>query len=455
MKYEFAGRPLLGMFGCLVVGLTASHFPLNLLLLAIPLWLYRDLTVRLMLAFAFVLGAVLAPRPAPVLDQPRSFEGVGTVEGPTSLKADATMFTLRTDQGAFSAAVKDAPALPSGTELQVSGMLKPPTQGSEQYQAMRGISGRLTVKSWEVVQEAPLVMRWADAWRRSFVDFAAGALPKREAGLLSAICFNTQSLVDDQTMDEMQRTGTIHIVSVSGLHVVILAGALLGVLTVLPMPRAGQLGILAAVLGFYGAATGFNAPIVRAIFMIMAAYAAYLFGRESDVLSSLAFAGIAYLLYRPNEVFSAGFQLSFLTVAGFALFLSRPRSDASSPMGFARAKVEEVLKASFAASVLSAPLVGYYFGLVSVVGVVANLFVAAVIVPILVISLGGHLLSLVIPAGQMLTGGLVYAQLGWLELVWDVMSQGPVVPIPEFNGYLLLPIYGALLLMGRTLVRQP
>ncbi len=450
MKREFAGRPLLGVLGCFIVGLTAASHPLNLILLVIPFWLYASLNLRIVLALTFAIGAFFAPQPAVLVTKSKPFNGEAVVISPPAFHEDAVSFDARAAGMSFSVFVQGRPNLAYGTTVHLEGTLKPPTQGSELYQATKGISGKMTAKVCTVTHPAPVLFQAAENWRGSFIEFAYQALPPREAALISALCFNTQSLVDDDTMTEMRRTGTVHIVSVSGLHVVICAVSLMFGLSLLPVPRTAQIVILTVILAFYALATGLNPPVIRAIFMSIAGYSAYVFGRESDILSSLAFAAILYLIWQPATVYGIGFQLSFLTVASFALFLKPSRDETDSIPKLLWAKTKEFGVASLVATLFTAPIIGYYFGQISIISVVANVLIAAVMTPLLVISMVAHLVGWMWPVST-----IVFGQLGWLEMILDFTSRTPVVNVPEFNAYWLLPIYAALLLTWRPSVRQP
>lgn len=450
MKRELAGRPLLGILGCLVVGLTASTYPLNLCLLILPLWLYQPIRVKGLCAVFFVVGVVMAPRPAVLVQHPTPFRGIATIVSPPKLYPDATNFRARANGMDFTVFVDGWADLAYGARVQLTGDLKPPAQGSEKVKAAQGISGNLNARTCQVVDPAPWIFQVSEHWRQNFVDFAYHSLPTKQAALLSALCFNTQDLVDDDTMDEMQRTGIVHLVSVSGAHVAILSICLLAVFTYLPISRPSQIGLLALVLAAYALATGFDPPIIRAIFMSLTGAVAYLFSRERDILSALAFAAIVYLLWHPISVYEIGFQLSFLTVGAFALLLHRRREHAESVAANLWAETREVLIASVVASLATAPIVAYYFGQISIISVISNVLTFAVMGPILILSIVSALIGWGWPVSTIVMG-----LLGWIQLTLDWLSPIQPVNIPEFSGYWLLPMYGLLLFTWRPIVRQP
>lgn len=180
-------------------------------------------------------------------------------------------------------------------------------------------------------------------------------------------------------------SGIRHVVAVSGLHVSIL----FGLIFLLFRTRKWLVFIVSIpVLLFFAALTGFSASVTRACLMtwLMAFGAAIT--DEYDALTSLSFAGLIMLLMNPFVLFSVSFQLSVSSVAGILLF--------ASPINcwlqglFSKQKRRGILQklrswfsgsvsVSVSALVFSTPLCAYYFGMVSLIGVLTNLLTIWVI----------------------------------------------------------------------------
>jgi competence protein ComEC len=123
-----------------------------------------------------------------------------------------------------------------------------------------------------------------------------------------------------------------------------------------------------------------------------------------------------------------------------------------------RAKILATVSSCLVAMIANAPLLAYHFGQVSVIGLLANLLIAAVVPPILVGSFAAFFLSLVsAPAANLVMQLLIKSWLGWLLLVVRNLADTPVsvIHFPEFNAYWLVPLYGVALLTYRPKVRQP
>jgi competence protein ComEC len=183
------------------------------------------------------------------------------------------------------------------------------------------------------------------------------------------------------------RLGVAHLLAVSGLHLAALAGLALG-LARLPAWgwRVRALVALAVTVG-YLALVPAKAPIVRAGVMTAFLVAGEAAGRRHDRLTTLAWAAIVVLAWRPLELWSAGFQLSFGVVAALVT-LTRPLRDRllgpapedpdESLGACVRRRGADVGAGAIVAWAAATPLVAAHFGVVSPLGVVAGLALAPV-----------------------------------------------------------------------------
>ena len=160
---------------------------------------------------------------------------------------------------------------------------------------------------------------------------ASLAPDRQSAGLLCALVLGDRTEVDDDLEEAFARTGTIHLLAVSGLNVAIVAGMvwLLAALCGLGRRIAGTL-VLCTVLA-YAIITGAPPSVVRAAVMTCAFVLAILGRRQPDPMQAVATAAIVLLVLRPFDLFNVGFQLSFAAVLGIVLLtgdlarLLRPR----------------------------------------------------------------------------------------------------------------------------------
>ena len=145
-------------------------------------------------------------------------------------------------------------------------------------------------------------------------------LPGEEAALLQTMLLGTESDLSQQATLDFQRTGTTHLLVISGLHLTILAGFLSLVLGALPLDRvARNLLLIALLLGFL-AVTGFPVSAQRAGLMQILFYLGGCFGRRPEGCNSLGFSVLCICLSDPFSGGDLGFALSVMSTLGLLVF---------------------------------------------------------------------------------------------------------------------------------------
>jgi len=136
--------------------------------------------------------------------------------------------------------------------------------------------------------------------------------------LPAALLLGERDHLPQETQDSFSAAGVAHVLAVSGLHVGLLAGIIQWLLRERMSPGK-RLAVLGAFLLFYCSLLNFSAPVVRASLLLMAAGMRRLVRRAPDPLTILSAAFVLILLFRPLDLFSASFQLSFGAVAGIVM----------------------------------------------------------------------------------------------------------------------------------------
>ncbi len=149
---------------------------------------------------------------------------------------------------------------------------------------------------------------------------AAGNNTIDTASFVSALLLGQRYRLDNNTYQAFLRTGTIHFLSISGLHVALFVAVVWFLAWLVRLPRwvCGMLSIIA--LAFYLAVIPLRPPVLRAGIIAATVSVAYIFRRNHNHINILALAVIVALLYRPIDLFSPGFQLSFIVVLALLLF---------------------------------------------------------------------------------------------------------------------------------------
>lgn len=132
--------------------------------------------------------------------------------------------------------------------------------------------------------------------------------------LVKALLLGIRKDLPEAHRDDFAKTGTTHLIAISGMNITLVAGSFFFLALWLGLPQKGAAlaGILCTVS--YVFLSGAGIPVVRAGWMASLFFAGVLFEREKDLLNSLFFAFFAILLMDPRALFQVGFQLSFLSV---------------------------------------------------------------------------------------------------------------------------------------------
>jgi len=347
-----------------------------------------------------------------------------------------------------------------GDTVQAVGVIEPPNEAVEDTFRANGLIGVLKAAPGrvEVVSRGWFVWHLATSWRNSFLDWSSKVLGNGVNVSVEALCFNVSTNLTPEYKESLQRTGTIHIISASGMHVMVVAVFLQFCLSYLPVPKLGRISVLAAVLLIYAAAAGLEPPVVRSAAMCIVLMAAYSFRRESDILSALASVCLVYLLTDPGSIRQLGFQLSFLSVASLGLFGFYEKVESVSLLSNILKGIMYTLKASAVVSLATSPVVAYHFGMVSLIAPVANLAVAFVLGPIVIATISSALTmgwAAPVSAGLLVVIAMPLAK--WIEFSVTEMASLPFasINVPGFSAFWLLPIYAAFGIFWKKHARKP
>jgi competence protein ComEC len=161
------------------------------------------------------------------------------------------------------------------------------------------------------------------------MDLRAAALARIErlyrgddyrTGIMQALLLGQQYQLQRVWTDDYRNTGTFHTLVISGTHVAIVAAFLMLVLRLCFVPEGIAIALTVAAAWLYALVAGWGAPCVRsAAGLTLFALAGYCY-RERRPLNLLAAVAMAFLLFDPEQLFDASFQLSFLAVAFLGAF---------------------------------------------------------------------------------------------------------------------------------------
>lgn len=200
--------------------------------------------------------------------------------------------------------------------------------------------------------------------------------------VLRALLLGDRGQITEDQQVRFSKTGLMHLLAVSGLHVFLIGMVLYALLRPLLMRLRlrwrvleGSRAVLTiGVLGFYMLLTGARPSVVRAVIMAVLFIGGIVFQRSAHSLNTLGVAALVLLVVRPPALFDVGFQLSMAAVAGIVTL--NPRFLEALPEWSRSSRVLSWLTStgtvSAAAILGTAPVLLYHFGWVSVAGLLLN-----------------------------------------------------------------------------------
>jgi competence protein ComEC len=249
--------------------------------------------------------------------------------------------------------------------------------------------------------------------------------------LVKAITIGDGNDIRQEQWEVFRKTGTLHLMVISGGHIGLVAGlvyfvvlrlwAWTGLLAWSPQKVAALSALAVAIL--YSALAGFSIPTQRSVIMLAVVMVAIILQRNTRSFHTLATAMFAVLLLDPLAVLSAGFWLSFLAVA-VIVYAVAGRFGKSGYLG-------GTLKINWATTVALSPLLLFFFQQVSLIAPLANL-IAVPVVSFLVVPLS--LLSvLVMWVSPALAGNLFVLIDVVLQGLWWLLSELAEMPLSVIN----------------------
>ncbi|MGB4042546.1 MAG: DNA internalization-related competence protein ComEC/Rec2 [Thermacetogeniaceae bacterium] len=274
------------------------------------------------------------------------------------------------------------------------------------------------------------------------------SLPAEGALFLEGILLGFKGGMTPEDRSIYQRTGVMHLFTVSGLHLGFVFIALLAAANLLKLKRFPTFILVTAGLWGYAGLIDFNPPVTRSAVMATVGLAAYLWQQRPNALNSLALAAFVLLLIDPSVLFEPGFQLSFAATWGI-IYLAVPLGRyVSFPLG-----LREAVTVPLAAQLAILPLAAFYFQQAAAMGMIANILVVPLAGLVVYLGLAGMVLALAVPGilnPFFLTAGAFFYPIRWLlELLSALPGAAFLVPPPPL--WLCLLYYISMLVLGWVL----
>ena len=281
--------------------------------------------------------------------------------------------------------------------------------------------------------------------------------------LAQAILLGARERLDSRTYDSFIRTGTIHLLVVSGMHVGLLALAIWTVVCSGLMRRDVGLAVTACLVVGYAFVAGGRPPVMRASVIVVLTLMSYALGRRISPANLLSAAALVVLAINPTELFRSGTQLSFLCVATLAAYgaafqraktidpLTRLIRDTRSPVAKALrwsfGSFKHTALASLAIWLATAPLIAYHFHITSPISVLITPLLWPLVAVALIAELAICLVAWMLPPLAWLLGGVCSLCLWTTESIVTLANEldGGSMYLAGPMGWWVLVLYVGLL----------
>lgn len=323
-----------------------------------------------------------------------------------------------------------------------SGSFNPGGFNYAMYLERQGIDAIATVTGPHAVQflESGSAHAWwaiwnlFDRWRGNVRLAAVQTLSQPALGLYLGIIIGDRGYLDTELRDQFMVTGTVHLLSISGSHLGLVALLIFSVVRwatillpsdwLLAMSRRITPTRMAAVctllpVAGYACLAGAELATIRSLLMVTVGLSAIWLGQERRLFHALSAAAMVILLHDPQALFDISFQLSFLSVIAMAGWLSWAAAvqteelpNEPSILGTCIRWGRDAMVMSGVVTLLTLPLVAYYFYQLPWLGLFTNVLA----VPVM---------------------GILLVPIGLVSAIWEIAVGGAVLPLAALNQWLL------------------
>lgn len=283
------------------------------------------------------------------------------------------------------------------------GELNPGQFDANAYYKNEGYTGILDAKDIRIVKEeesfSPDI--YLHRLNLAISEKYKKILGDKNAGSLSAMVLGDKRGLDEEIKELYQENSISHLLSISGLHISLLGGAVFLFLRRLKVSFSFPLITSSIILIIYGAFTGFSVSTSRAIVMMSVLFISFVIGKSYDLPSGLALAALILIVMNHRVIYQSGFLLSFFAVIG--IFYIMPellyifKVDIYHKRGIIKGL--HLLLASIISSIsillATLPIVLNNFYEVSLTGIILNIIVIPLMSLVVITGLLGGFVALV------------------------------------------------------------
>lgn len=245
-------------------------------------------------------------------------------------------------------------------------------------------------------------LRTVAAIRQHYREAMAQVMSREDAAAIFAMLFGGYAGLNLELVEDFVTTGIVHILSVSGSHMSLLAMFTAWFCALLKFPRGLTFVLGLFIIGSYAILSGLLPQVLRSATMGVLVFFAKTLDAEAEGARLLTLTALAMLINQPLLLFDVSFQLSFTATAGLMYLSENLRKLFERLPKF----FSEPASMTIAAQLASLPVIVWYFNQISLSSVLANVFVMPLLEVVIIGGLLGGILSAVVPfAGKIFFAG--------------------------------------------------
>lgn len=345
-------------------------------------------------------------------------------------------------------------AVQLGDQLEIASSLSAPTNTSEfdyvmylKKQGIRAIARPSKVSPLQkslplgIIERARLaVFRPVFHFKDAFEKAVAASVPAPNSAYINGILLGTRQAIPDSLRQDFNRTGTSHVLAISGYNITLVAETLLGILL---WHWRRQKAILISIAGIavFAVMTGASASVVRAAVMGAILLIASGIGRLSDARNAILLTATAMVAANPFLlVFDVGFQLSFAAVLGL-VYLYPSLHGRFGGAGEAGG-IRETALMTLAAQVAVLPLLVGYFKTISLFSLPANILILPLMPAVMLLGFVSGVAGMMLPIAGKILGLAAWAVSEYQLLVVRSFSHLPGSSVEvSISWFVVLAVY--------------
>lgn len=236
-----------------------------------------------------------------------------------------------------------------------------------------GFDGIVYIKNYDTLNQDLLYKNIGKL--KMYISNTSKYLYKKNSDFINSILLGQKENLSQEEKDVFQRSGTSHIIAISGLH----TGILCTIISffIRGINKFYKLLILFIIMNFYMMIIGVSPSIIRAIYFVIILYLAVFLDKKRDGISTLSLVGIFLVINNPYIIYNVSFQLSFLATLSIIYFY-----------GYIKNILKiNLISLTIAANILTIPVIYYNFKGISIISIISNIIVVPFIGIIMYLSI--------------------------------------------------------------------